>query len=260
MPVPGDDSQVMYVWFDALTTYLTALGFGSSEQNLYQKFWVENENIVHVIGKGIIRFHAVYWIAMLSSSGIKLPQTEFVHGYITLEGEKISKSLGNVVDPFDVVSDFGADVVRYYLLREIPSYSDGDFSVRRLKEIYNGELANGLGNLVARVAKLAEKAKVTISGDKNNFSDNVSKNLEIFRFDLALDSIFEKISELDAKINKEKPWEKEGAELKRIIEPIALDIVQIAFDLSPFMPETSQKILKQFSGKVTSGEPLFPRL
>jgi len=260
VPVPGDNSQVMYVWFDALTTYLTALGFGSSDQSLYKKFWEENENIVHVIGKGIIRFHAVYWIAMLASSGIKLPQTEFVHGYITLEGEKISKSLGNVVDPFDVVNDFGADVVRYYLLREIPSYGDGDFSLRRLKEIYNGELANGLGNLVARVAKLAEKAKVSIPDNLGVISGGVRKNLEIFRFDLALDSIFNKISELDGQINKEKPWEKEGVELKGIIEPIASDVTQIGYDLSPFMPETSEKILKQFSGKITSGEALFPRI
>ncbi len=260
VPVPGDDSQVMYVWFDALTTYLTALGFGGKDDSLYKKFWVENENITHIIGKGIIRFHAVYWIGILASAQIKLPPQEFVHGYITLEGEKISKSLGNVVDPFGVVADFGADVVRYYLLREIPSYGDGDFSLKRLKEIYNGELANGLGNLVSRVAKLAEKAKVNLRTSSPSFSDGVKNNLKIFRFDLALDSIFKQISSLDSIINKEKPWEKEGAELKEIIEPIAETVSQIGFDLSPFMPETSGKILKQFSGTICAGDPLFPRI
>lgn len=254
--VPNDPSQRLYVWFDALNIYMSGVGFNWDEK-LYNKWWPAD---LHVIGKGIIRFHAVYWPAFLLSAGLKLPKKLFVHGYITANGQKISKSLGNVVDPFGVVDDFGADVVRYYLLREIPSYGDGDFSLRRLKEIYNGELANGLGNLVARVAKLAEKAKVSVENVSSDFSAEVKKNLEIFRFDLALDSIFKKISELDGQINKEKPWEKEGAELKKIIEPVASAVAQIGYDLSPFMPETSEKILKQFSGKITSGEALFPRI
>lgn len=254
--VPNDPSQRLYVWFDALNIYMSGVGFNWDEK-LYNKWWPAD---LHVIGKGIIRFHAVYWPAFLLSAGLKLPKKLFVHGYITANGQKISKSLGNVVDPFGVVDDFGSDVVRYYLLREIPSYGDGDFSLRRLKEIYNGELANGLGNLVARVAKLAEKAKVSVENVSSDFSAEVKKNLEIFRFDLALDSIFKKISELDGQINKEKPWEKEGAELKKIIEPVASAVAQIGYDLSPFMPETSEKILKQFSGKITSGEALFPRI
>ena len=179
VPVPGDESQVMYVWFDALTTYLTALGYGKDDA-LFKKYWEENSNRVHVIGKGIIRFHAVYWPAMLKSAGIKLPTEEFVHGYLTIEGQKISKTLGNTFDPFDLVEKFGTEAVRYYLLREIPAWGDGDFSIKRFKDLYNGELANGLGNLVARVAKLAEDAKVSLPAKKKfTFKKVVADNVKL---------------------------------------------------------------------------------
>ena len=126
VPVPGDDTQVMYVWFDALSNYITALGY-ADDAELYKKFWVENDARVHVIGKGILRFHAVYWPAMLLSAGIPLPHELFVHGYITVEGEKISKSLGNVIHPKDLVDTYGTDAVRYFLLREIPPHGDGAY-------------------------------------------------------------------------------------------------------------------------------------
>ena len=153
IPVPGNPEQIIYVWFDALANYITALDWQNNKK-LYQKYWPAD---VHVIGKGIIRFHAVYWPVMLKSAGIDLPKQEFVHGYVTTEGQKISKSLGNVIDPFDLVKKYSIDPVRYYLLREIPAYSDGDFSERRFKEIYNADLANGLGNLVARVVAIASR-------------------------------------------------------------------------------------------------------
>ena len=263
VPVLGDPStssgQVMYVWFDALTTYLTALGYPSG--NLYKKYWTENYNRLHVIGKGIIRFHAIYWPAMLKSAGIPLPKTEFVHGYITVEGQKISKTLGNVIDPFDLVGKFGQEAVRYYLLREIPAWGDGDFSIQRFKELYNGELANGLGNLVARVARLCADTKLNLPPKKNfKFKKAVSAELENFRFDRAIISLWGEISELDKKINQEKPWELQGLTLKKTIAPIAQEIREIAFNLAPFLPKTSQKILDQFTGKVSAQDPLFPRI
>lgn len=260
VPVPNDDNQVMYVWFDALTTYITALGFGT-DKKLFKKFWLENPNRLHVIGKGIIRFHAVYWPAMLASARINLPTAEFVHGYITVEGQKISKSLGNTIDPFKLVDKYGVEAVRFYLLREIPAWGDGDFSLSRFRELYNGELANGLGNLVARVARLAADTSLALPPKKNfKFKKEVSDNLKIYRFDQALLSIWDDIGTLDRQINDEKPWELEGRTLKRVITPIAQEIREIAFNLSPFLPETSEKILKQFTGKIEAGKPLFPRI
>jgi len=259
VPVPDDKSQVMYVWFDALTTYLTALGY--PDGSLYKKYWLDSPKRLHIIGKGIIRFHAVYWPAMLASAGLTLPNSEFVHGYITVEGQKISKSLGNVIDPFDLVNKFGTEPVRFYLLREIPAWGDGDFSESRFREIYNGELANGLGNLVARVARLATDVNLSLPEKKNfKFKGAVSDNLEKYRFDQAIMAIWDAIGDLDKKINSQKPWELEGRLLKRVITPIAQEVREIAFNLSPFLPETSEKILEQFTGKIAAKKPLFPRL
>lgn len=268
VPVPGDENQVMYVWFDALITYLTALGFGTDEK--FYEYWEDNPNRLHVIGKGIIRFHAIYWPAMLKSAGLPLPTSEFVHGYVTVEGEKISKSLGNTVDPVELVNKYGTDAVRYYLLREIPSYRDGDFSEERFKEVYNANLANGLGNLVARVAKLAEKNNVNTKSfripEKNELWNNVSDFLKSFHFNLALQLIWQEISKLDRFLDDEKPWEKSKSEANQTLEKLLTgseatpSIIHITEALKPFLPETSEKILAQFSGKILSVPPLFPRL
>lgn len=265
VPVPGDeaslpaDRQVMYVWFDALVTYLTALGYPNGD--LYKKYWEDNPNRVHVVGKGINRFHTIYWPAMLESAGVALPTEVFVHGYITVDGQKISKTLGNGVDPFDLVKKYGNEVIRFYLLREILAWGDGDFSEIRLKELYNGELANGIGNLVARVARLAADVNLKLSDRKNyTFYKEVSEQIKSYRFDLAFGAIWDEISKLDKQINEEKPWELEGKELKAVILPIAEKIREIAFNLSPFIPKTSALILDQFTGEVTAQKPLFPRL
>jgi len=259
VPVPSDSSQVMYVWFDALLTYLTALGYPKGE--LYKKFWQENSAKVHIIGKGINRFHTIYWPAILKSAGIDLPNKVFVHGYITVNGQKISKTLGNVIDPFDLVKKYGSEVIRYYLLREIPAWGDGDFSEGRLKELYNGELANGLGNLVARVARLASDTSLHLPEKKNfTFKKEIEAHLKNYRFDFAIMSLWGEISKLDKLINEQKPWELDGADLKRVISPIAVEIREIAFNLSPFMPKTSALILEQFTGKVSAQKPLFPRI
>ena len=152
-PVPNDPSQNLYVWLDALPNYISALGYGSNEKQL-KKYWPVN---VHCIGKDIVKFHAIYWPAMLLSAGLDLPKSIFIHGFINVGGQKMSKSLGNVIDPFELVKKYGADAVRYYLLREIPSTEDGDFSFEKFKQRYNADLAGGVGNLVARVLGISAK-------------------------------------------------------------------------------------------------------
>jgi methionyl-tRNA synthetase len=257
IPVPGDKDQIQFVWFDALTNYLTALDW-QNKGPLFKKYWPAD---VHVIGKGISRFHAIYWPAMLQSAGLPLPKEIFVHGYVTINGQKISKSLGNIIDPFEITKRYGIDPVRYYLLKEIPAYDDGDFSETRFKEVYNADLANGLGNLVARIAKLCEKANLAI---KNNSTDNSVKDLGPFlkkyQFDQALKFIWNKVSQADHLLDKEKPWLLEGEKLNSVLEKLVGEIVKIASLLQPFLPETAEKIQKQFQGKIKSVKPLFPRL
>ena len=256
VPVPQDDSQRMYVWFDALNIYQSGIGFGWDEEK-YKKWWPAD---LHAIGKGIIKFHAIYWPAFLLSAGLELPKSLFVHGYFTVDGQKMSKTIGNVVDPIELIEKYGVDVLRYYFLREIPSTGDGDFSERRLKEIYNSDLANGLGNLVARVAKLAEKNGVENNETIEELEPHVATLLDEFNFSEALQFIWGIISIVDHEINKVKPWELEGDEAKKVISELAHTVTVIAYNLKPFLPETSEKILNQFSGKIKSGDGLFPRL
>lgn len=270
VPVPNDPSQIQYVWFDALITYLTALGYGSDNESLFKKYWLENGNKVHFIGKGIVRFHAIYWPAMLLSAGIPLPNIEFVHGYVTVNGEKISKSLGNVIDPFVIAKEYGTDSVRYYLLREIPAYGDGDFSESRFKEVYNADLANGLGNLVSRIAKLCKDAGYTQMGSEERVSghilhtDEYTEALSEFRFNDALTVVWEKIKRLDQFIDQEKPWElvkNQNRKIKDVLAHAVDQLQEIAAFLEPFLPETAKKIEDQFKGpKIVFQNPLFPRL
>jgi len=274
IPVPGDNSQVIYTWFDALNVYQTAVGFGYDEKE-WKKWWPAD---VHIIGKGILRFHAVYWIGMLLSAKLPLPRSIFVHGYVSSGGVKMSKSLGNVVDPFEVIKKYGVDATRYYLLREIPAYGDGDFTDSRFKEVYNADLANGLGNLIARVAKLSQNIKYQISpynrpeggftGQANiKYNELLEKNstykkaLEEFRFNEALVLIWQKVTEANKKIDAEKPWTLIGKELDKVLRPLIDQIIVIGYLLKPFMPETADKIIKQFSAsKIISQSPLFPRI
>ena len=251
IPVPGDESQVIYVWFDALSNYINALGYAKNGEE-FKRYWLENENRVHVIGKGILRFHAVYWPAMLLSAGIPLPTEIFVHGYLTVGGQKISKSLGNVIDPFALVEKYGTDPVRYYLLARFSPFEDGDFSEAKLKETYNADLANGLGNLVRRIESLAEKSGVSISKPEVTIEENYRTALENYRFDKALGLIWSKISELDRYIDAHRPWEKEGDGLARDVQYLTSNILRIAFLIEPFLPTTSAKIQEGF-GVVSSG-------
>jgi methionyl-tRNA synthetase len=259
VPVPNDPQQRMYVWFDALNIYQSGIGFGWDDKK-YQEWWPAD---VHVIGKGITRFHAVYWPAFLLSAKLKTPKTIFVHGYFTVNGQKMSKTLGNVIDPFELIKTYGSDSIRYYFLREIPPFSDGDFSERRFKEVYNADLANGLGNLIARVAKLAQKIQFPIYDEKFQtiLDDSYRQGFEEFRFHEVLASIWEQIRKTDIYINEKTPWKLQGKELELILFPALISIRTIATLLQPFLPETAEKILNQFKGPtIESQPPLFPRI
>lgn len=256
VPVPNDPSQRIYVWFDALNIYQSGIGFGW-DQEKYNKWWPAD---LHVIGKGIIRFHAVYWPAILLSAGLDLPKKLFVHEYFTVNGQKMSKTLGNVYDPIPLVEKYGADPLRYFCLAKISPFQDGDFSEEKFKEVYNGDLANGLGNLVARVAKLAERLELQAPPLPLALDEKVKKHLNNFKFNEALAVLWSIITEADKYINLQKPWEKENKQAKEIITNVVKNIQKIAYNLQPFLPETAEKILNQFSGKIRSEGILFPRL
>jgi methionyl-tRNA synthetase len=253
IPAPIDQQQVIYVWFDALINYISA----------DPKKWPAD---VHIIGKDILRFHAVIWPAMLLSAGYGLPKKVFAHGFFTVDDEKISKSLGNTIDPIALSEKYGTDPLRYYLFKEFPFGNDGDFSHKRLEEVYNADLANGLGNLVARVAKLCEKAdlKVPKYSQENKFDDSYNKALENLRFQEALTIIWDKISTVDRLIDKTKPWELIKKDVQRagaVLTKIVGEIREINNLITPFLPETAREITKQFAGpKIKSGKPLFPRI
>lgn len=257
VPVPGDNTQVMYVWFDALTVYMTAIGWGF-DQARWEHYWPAQ---AHVIGKGINRFHSVYWIGMLLSAALPLPETISVHGYITADGQKMSKSLGNVIDPFQLVEQYGLEPVRYFLLKEIPTHGDGDFNYQKFEEIYTADLANGLGNLCSRVAKLCEKNGAAFEHTDPTFNPSFQELIANFELDAALKSVVAQIAETDAYLSEQQPWTKTGDEQTAILHTAVKQIRSIAFHLQPFMPNASQTILSHFSQPtITAMQPLFPRL
>jgi len=260
--VPGDDSQIMYVWFDALSNYITALDYEHNSEK-FQKYWPAD---VQVIGKGIIRFHAVYWPAMLLSAGLQPPKVLFVHGYINIDGGKMSKSLGNVIDPFEILEKYGVDTTRYYLLRYIHPVQDSDFSYEKLEEGYRADLANGIGNLASRVSGLIEKNGIEVKIQKTDIAADktIKKHIENFQFDQGLKYIWEKIRMLDVFVSEKEPWTlaktKKLDELKEVLQKASQGIYEVAVLLQPFLPQTSERIIKQFtSEKITKGEALFPR-
>ncbi|MFA5754925.1 MAG: methionine--tRNA ligase [Candidatus Paceibacterota bacterium] len=263
--VPGDNSQKMWVWFDALSNYINALGYGSSDEKKFNEFWQENKEKIHFIGKGINRFHSVYWLAMLLSAGISLPKTLFVHGYITVDGQKMSKSIGNVISPSELVEKYGCDGVRYYLLREIPPLGDGDFTYEKFEKRYNSDLAGGLGNLFSRMMSMVVKKNLKFEIKPNDVF--VSKNEEIIKkvnedfiqFNNSLSHIWELIAFCDKYIDEEKPWAVEDDEkLKEIFSNVIFSLKNISELLKPFLPETAEKMEKGI--ETLEIEPLFPRI
>ncbi len=280
--VPGDASQKIWVWFDALSNYINALGYAEKSLN-FQEWWTENKDKLHIVGKGILRFHAIYWPAFLLSAKLPLPKTIFVHGYITSGGQKMSKSLGNVIDPFELVEKYGTDAARYFLLQEISPTEDGDYTQEKFEERYNADLANGLGNLVARVIALRVKLKIhpvkcrsaaissktklfnraKIKKEINKTQREYRKALDDFKFNEALKEIWKLISFCDKYIEEERPWEientKHKTKNKKVIEDLLFALSVIAQMLKPFLPETSEKIIQQLKTR-RKGEILFPRI
>ena len=279
IPVPGDDSQTMYVWADALTNYLSAIGYGDEdeEHTTFKRFWPAD---VHIIGKDILRFHAAIWPGMLLSAGLPLPNTIFVHGFIGMAGEKMSKSLGNVIDPFELVKKYGADATRYYLLREIPSTRDGDFTYEKFEMRYRGDLAKGLGNLVARVMGLAtEHISESFGCIRPKATEKLIDQqwqayhsaLERFEFDDALKVTWALLKYADKRIDSSRLWEipKEHPDrFKEIVAELCVLIATVGWMLRPFMPATAQAIFEQlgidpdsseeWQFMLTKGPSLFP--
>lgn len=264
--VPGDDSQKMWVWFDALSNYINALGYGSEDENKFKEFWEESQAKIHFIGKGINRFHSIYWPAMLLSAGISLPKTLFIHGYITVDNQKMSKSIGNVVDPEELVKKYGCDGVRYFLLREIPALGDGDFTFEKFEKRYNSDLAGGLGNLLSRTLSMINKRGLIF--EVNPDSNFINKNEEIInkvkdnyiQFNESLTEIWELISFCDKYIEEKKPWSiEDDEELKNIFSNLLYSLKNISQMLKPFLPQTSEKMEIQIK-EMSKSEPLFPRI
>ena len=214
VPVPWDDEHVFYVWFDALLNYYSALSYARPGEDLTQRFWPAD---CHVIAKDILRFHAVYWPALLMAAGLELPRRVFVHGYLLMDGEKMSKSLGNVLDPFAVIDRFGADALRFYLLRDVPFGQDGSVSTSSFELRYETELANELGNLAGRTLAMVGRYRdgqvadlapdPVLAADFDGLSERVSELLDRTELTLALDEIWQRVRRLNRYVEEQAPWQ-----------------------------------------------------
>ncbi|HUC01568.1 MAG TPA: methionine--tRNA ligase [Candidatus Paceibacterota bacterium] len=264
IPVPNDPGQVIYVWADALVNYISAIGIEK---------WEEHPADIHTVGKDILRFHAVIWPAMLMSAGLPLPGQIIANGFLTVNGTKMGKSLGNVIDPLELTSRYGNDGLRYFLLREISYGDDGDFSEEKMKERYNADLANGLGNFAARVLTLAEKESVQFGRLDAEFEAAirdakraVQEKMANFKFSDALAAIWAVISLGDRYVNEKKVWEiKDAAARSQALFNLVSFLDNVAAMLVPFLPETSKKITAAIAWKdnvldVKKPEILFPRI
>lgn len=257
IPVPNDDTQVMYVWFDALTSYLSTLDWPEDTKGNFKKFW-EKGRTAQVAGKDQVRFQSLMWQAMLMSAGIKNTDQIFYHGFINSGGQKMSKSLGNIISPYDLVKKYGTDATRYMLLRHINPMEDSDVTWERLDEWYTAHLTNGLGNLVARVMKLAE----TYNPAVNIFIQPAPSKVIDFKFNQALDEIWGEIKACDDLITTKEPFKlvkTNPEEGKRVISETINTLQKVAFMLQPFMPETSKRIQTAIEEN-KKPENLFPRL
>lgn len=267
IPVPGDSKHVMYVWFDALTYYISALGwpFDSAwgKPSKFEEYWgtKENPKAIQVAGKDNLRQQTAMWQAMLIAAGLPPSRQILIHGFITSGGQKMSKSLGNVIDPLEYVNKYGTDALRYYLLAKLDPFEDSDFTKEKFEAVYHSDLANGLGNLVARVAAMAEKEKLEIGNTKLDIRKEVADSLGKYRFDEAVKHIWTKISQADKYVSEKRVWEQKGEEKTGSLVYLVKEIRQIAVDLQPLMPETAIKIQKQIGEeKIAVAPPLFPRL
>jgi methionyl-tRNA synthetase len=287
IPVPGDDSQVIYVWFDALINYLTAVGYASDDEK-FTKWWPAN---LHVVGKDIIKFHGSLWPAMLMSAGLSLPAKVFAHGFFTIDGQKISKSLGNAIDPRELALTYGLDALRFFLLREITFGGDGDFSIERVSARYDADLASGLGNTVSRIITLAADQNNLVAGEdlKEDFTKiwhDYHAAWQDNQPSAALDAVWRALKVCDQYIDKTEPWhlKKDPAKLAEanlVLGGLTEALRHISLMLIPLLPEAADKIAETIGSsgdkarslteatiwgnqepilKVKKINPLFPRL
>jgi methionyl-tRNA synthetase len=255
VPVPWDSEHVFYVWFDALLNYYTALSYAREDEDLTEKFWPAS---YHVIAKDILRFHAVYWPALLMAAQIELPKHVFVHGYLLMEGEKMSKSLGNVLDPFAVIDRFGADALRFYLLRDVPFGQDGSVSTSSFEQRYESELANELGNLASRTIAMlgryrggavpAGEIDPALVADFAGLGERVSAHLDRAELTLALDEIWQRVRRLNRYVEEQAPWqlakhEARAEDLDRVLRTLAEGLRAVTVLLSPYLPASAERLL-----------------
>ncbi len=261
IPLPWDKEQTAYVWADAFLNYLTGLGWDGSGGQAPDMWPAETQ----IMSKDILRVHTTIWQAMLLSLDLPLSKTIFIHGYFMIDGQKMSKSIGNVISPEDLVDKYGVDATRYLLMSATVFGNDGDIGWDKFDEKYNADLANGLGNLVARLSNLLEKNEIEVKLKKNENKKLIKEYEQLmvdYKFDEVLKILWQVFHQSDEALSDKKPWKMEDVkEIKKVLEPIAQDILNAAILLQPFMPEIAGKIIEQFSQKqIKKGESLFPRI
>jgi methionyl-tRNA synthetase len=243
IPVPGDDTHVMYVWFDALTNYISCLGWPADTKGDFKKFWTDNQTL-QLAGKDQVRFQSILWQAMLKSAGVAATDQVFYHGFINSDGQKMSKSIGNVIDPYDLVTKYGTDATRYIMLRHVHPTDDSDLTWEKMDEYYTANLVNGLGNLTARIMKMAE---THLEGPVvSDYTYEHSPALAAYAFQPATDNIWKVIGEMDEYIATKEPYRVVKTDIalgQEMIIGLVKDLVQVATTLEPFMPDTSKIIL-----------------
>lgn len=263
VPVPDDEDQVMYVWVDALSNYITVLGYPDTEETDFREWWPA---AAQFIGKDILRFHAITWPAILLGLGLELPRALSVHGYILADSQKMSKSIGNVINPFEVLERHGLEAMRYYLLRHVDAFADADFTWEKFDNAYNNELANDLGNLVQRLATMCKKNGIKQQAVAREFDQSYQDLLMNFESSKAFDYVWSKVQALNKRIDETKPWElaKNGEtdRLGEVMTELVQGIISAAYHLEPFLPDTAARIEQIFVGDdmiLPPEIPLFPK-